>query len=103
MKGQLRTVPVSRMAPIDPTRIPQHAKLQIGAIFLQAFKRDYETPEFQECYRQCGKSINSEGGAILQIFRLLSDEEQRIAYAVLEGMRLQKDLNSQKRRTSPGP
>lgn len=52
MKGQLRTVPVSRMAPIDPTRIPQHAKLQIGAIFLQAFKRDYETPEFQECYRQ---------------------------------------------------
>ena len=43
-----------------------------------------------------GKSINSEGGAILQIFRLLSDEEQRIAYAVLEGMRLQKDLDSQK-------
>lgn len=44
-----------------------------------------------------GKSINSEGGAILQIFRLLSDEEQRIAYAVLEGMRLQKDLDSQGR------
>lgn len=52
MKGQLRTVPVSRTAPIDPTRIPQHTKLQIGAIFLRAFKRDYETPEFQECYRQ---------------------------------------------------
>lgn len=42
-----------------------------------------------------GQSINSEGGAILQIFRLLSDEEQRIVYAVLEGMRLQKDLDSQ--------
>ena len=52
MKGQLRTVPVSRMAPIDTIRIPQHAKLQIGAIFYQAFMRDYETPEFQECYRQ---------------------------------------------------
>ena len=52
VKGELKAVLVSRMAPIDPTRIPQHAKLQIGAIFLQAFKRDYETPEFQECYRQ---------------------------------------------------
>ncbi len=37
---------------IDLTRIPQHTKLQIGAIFLRAFMRDYETPEFQECYRQ---------------------------------------------------
>ncbi len=36
-----------------------------------------------------------EGVNILQIFRLLSNEEQRIAYAVLEGMRLQKDLDSQ--------
>lgn len=52
MKGQLRTVPVGSTAPIDPARIPQHTKLQIGAIFLRAFKRDYETPEFQECYRQ---------------------------------------------------
>ncbi len=42
-----------------------------------------------------GKDINGEGGAILQIFRLLSAEEQRIAYAILEGMRLQKDLDSQ--------
>ena len=52
MKNEPKTVPVGSTAPIDPTRIPQHAKLQIGAIFLQAFKRDYETPEFQECYRQ---------------------------------------------------
>ncbi len=37
---------------IDPARIPQQTKLQIGAIFLKAFMRDYETPEFQECYRQ---------------------------------------------------
>ena len=51
MKGQLRTVPVGRVH-IDPARIPQHTKLQIGAIFLRAFKRDCETPEFQECYRQ---------------------------------------------------
>ena len=49
-----------------------------------------------------GKSINSEGGAILQIFRLLSDEAQRIAYALREGMRLQKDLESQKERTDAG-
>ena len=51
MKGQLRTVPVGRVH-IDPARIPQHTKLQVGAIFFQAFMRDYETPEFQECYRQ---------------------------------------------------
>lgn len=40
-------------------------------------------------------NIKGESGAILQIFRLLSDEEQRIAYAILEGMRLQKALDSQ--------
>ncbi len=42
-----------------------------------------------------GKSVSGEGGVVLQIFRLLNDEEQRIAYAVLEGMRLQKALDSQ--------
>ncbi len=43
-----------------------------------------------------GKGFDyQEGVNILQIFRLLSNEEQRIAYAVLEGMRLQKDLDSQ--------
>lgn len=43
------------------------------------------------------RNANGEGGAILQIFRLLTDEEQRIAYAILEGMRLQKALDSQER------
>ncbi len=38
-----------------------------------------------------------EGVSVLRFFRLLSDEEQRIAYAILEGMRLQKDLDSQAR------
>ena len=52
MKGQLKAVPVIDGVHIDPARIPQHTKLQIGAIFLKAFMRDYETPEFQECYRQ---------------------------------------------------
>lgn len=52
MKGQLKAVPVIDGVHIDPARIPQHTKLQIGAIFLRAFKRDCETPEFQECYRQ---------------------------------------------------
>lgn len=52
MKGQLRTVPVGKAVHIDPARIPQHTKLQIGSIFLRAFERDYETPEFQECFRQ---------------------------------------------------
>ena len=51
MKGQLRTVPVDRVQS-DPARIPQHTKLQIGAIFFQAFMRDYETPEFQEYYQR---------------------------------------------------
>lgn len=42
-----------------------------------------------------GKNVNSEGGAVLKFFRILSDEEQRIVYAILEGMRLQKDLDFQ--------
>lgn len=42
-----------------------------------------EQTKYQEC-RQ-----------ILSFFRTLSDEEQRIAYAILKGMRLQKDLDSQ--------
>ena len=49
---KVKTAPASNTVRIDPERIPQHTKLQIGAIFLRAFKRDYETPEFQECYRQ---------------------------------------------------
>lgn len=41
------------------------------------------------------KDINDEGGAILQVFRLLTPEEQRIACAVLDGMQLQKLLDAQ--------
>jgi len=50
-----------------------------------------------------GRTANpdfQEGVNILRFFRLLSDEEQRIAYAILEGMRLQKDLDSQSRERS---
>ena len=50
--NERKTVLTSSTGKIDHTRIPQFARLQIGAIFLQAFKRDCETPEFQECYRQ---------------------------------------------------
>lgn len=52
MKNEPKAVPVIDRVHIDPARIPQHTKLQIGAIFLRAFKQDCETPEFQECYRQ---------------------------------------------------
>ena len=45
-------------------------------------------------------NVRNEGCAILQFFRLLTDEEQRIAYAVLEGMRLQKALDSQNQKPS---
>lgn len=50
--SELKADQASSKVRIDPTRIPQHTKLQIGAIFLRAFERDYETPEFQECYRK---------------------------------------------------
>ena len=52
MKNEPKTVPVGNKVHIDPARIPQHTKLQIGAIFYRAFMRDHKTPEFQECYRQ---------------------------------------------------
>lgn len=41
------------------------------------------------------QDVNGEGAAILQIFRLLTSEEQRIACAVLDGMQLQKRLDAQ--------
>lgn len=41
-----------------------------------------------------------EGASVLRFFRLLTDEEQRIAYAILEGMQLQKALDSQEREKS---
>lgn len=46
------------------------------------------------------ESIQKEGSALLFGFRLLSEDEQRIAYAVLEGMRLQKQLDSKKANVS---
>lgn len=42
------------------------------------------------------KSINSESYTILQALRSLTNEEQRIAYAILEGMQLQKTLDGQR-------
>jgi len=42
------------------------------------------------------KNVNGEGGAILQVFRHLSAEEQRIACAILDGMQLQRQLDTQK-------
>lgn len=42
------------------------------------------------------KNIDGEGGAILQVFRHLSAEEQRIACAILDGMQLQRQLDAQK-------
>lgn len=41
------------------------------------------------------KNIQKEGEAVLFGFRLLSEDEQRIAYAVLSGMQLQKQLDFQ--------
>lgn len=43
------------------------------------------------------KRVRSEGGIMLQAFRVLSAEEQRIAFAVLEGMRLQQTLDAQRK------
>lgn len=37
---------------LDTAKIPQHVKLQIGGIFYKAFMQDFDTPEFQECFRQ---------------------------------------------------
>lgn len=41
------------------------------------------------------RNIQKEGEAVLFGFRLLSEEEQRIAYAILSGMQLQKQLDIQ--------
>lgn len=38
----------------------------------------------------------SEAEMVIRAFRLLSGEEQRIAYAVLEGMNLQKKIEEQR-------
>ena len=62
MDKGFRTVPASNTVRLDPERIPQCVKLQIGAIFLKAFRQDYETPEFQECYRQWQQERETQHG-----------------------------------------
>lgn len=42
------------------------------------------------------RTIYQEGARMLDFLRALGTEDQRIAYAILEGMRLQRDLDSQK-------
>ena len=42
-------------------------------------------------------AIRKEGNAILFGLRLMSEEEQKIAYAMLEGMRLQQTLDAQRK------
>lgn len=44
--------------------------------------------------RNACSSTNTEGAKILQLLRALGTEEQRIAFAVLEGMKLQKAIDS---------
>ena len=46
-------------------------------------------------YNNNSENVQQEGETVLFSFRLLSEEEQRIAYAVLSGMQLQKQLDSQ--------
>jgi len=41
-------------------------------------------------------AIREEGNAILFSLRLMIEEDQKIAYAMLEGMRIQKALDAQK-------
>ncbi len=43
------------------------------------------------------ETIFTEGVKMLQILRTLGDEDQRIAFAVLQGMRIQKMISSQER------
>lgn len=42
-------------------------------------------------------TIYEEGNAILFGIRLMTEEEQKIAYAMLEGMRLQQTLDAQRK------
>lgn len=43
-------------------------------------------------------NIQKEGSALLFGLRLMTEEEQKIAFAMLEGMRLQKSLDAQRQR-----
>lgn len=47
-------------------------------------------------------AIRKEWNAILFGLRLMTEEEQKIAFAILEGMRLQKSLDAQKQRPQNG-
>lgn len=38
-----------------------------------------------------------EGAKVLALLRALGSEEQRIAFALMEGMRIQKNMDAQKR------
>lgn len=38
----------------------------------------------------------SEAARMLQLLRALGSEEQRIAFAIMEGMRIQKNMDAQK-------
>lgn len=52
MNEQIGTAGAGEKVRLDPERFPQSVRLQIGAIFLRAFERDRDTPEFQESFRQ---------------------------------------------------
>ncbi len=43
------------------------------------------------------ENIKAEGVRMLQFLRALGTEDQRIAYAILEGMQLQKQLDAQRK------
>ena len=43
------------------------------------------------------ENIKAEGVRMLQFLRALGTEDQRIAYAVLEGMQLQKQFDAQRK------
>ena len=49
------------------------------------------------------KEMYSEGARMLRFLRALGTEDQRIAYAVLEGMQLQKKLDTQTAEDKPRP
>ena len=46
--------------------------------------------------RQSAQDVKTEGARMLQFLRALGTEDQRIAYAVLQGMHLQQKLDEQR-------
>lgn len=51
--------------------------------------------------RQSAQDVKTEGARMLQFLRALGTEDQRIAYAVLEGMQLQRKLDQQRELNLP--